>query len=189
MSPARKRGTPAAASAKAGQAMVEAILALLLVFFAVFALAQFADNLRTRLLVDYAALRAARARAVGFNDYMVLKTARACTIPVAGECYTTAPQGNTLTRSQRSGRIADYLATGWETQAASVLDFEYWRNGRTTVNAPDCRGLLEVSVEQRRPQFFSIANFASGLPDSAERDDARIRSSASIESHYPDYLQ
>lgn len=189
MFPARKRGIPAAASARAGQAMVESILALLLLFFAVFALTQFADNLRARLLVDYAALRAARARAVGFNDYMVLKTARACTLPVAGECYSTDPRGKRLSRSQRAGRLADYLATGWEAQAASVLDFEYWRNNRTEVEAPDCRGLLEVSVVQRRPQFFSIANVASGLTDSEERDDATIRSVATIESHYPDYLR
>ncbi len=184
-----KRGISAAIAAKAGQAMVETILALFLLFFAVLALAQFADNLRARLLVDYAALRAARARAVGLNDYMVEKTARACTIPVAGECHTAGDQGAALSPAQRIGRIGDYLASGWDAQARTILDFEHWRNGVTTVDVPDGRGILTVGVLQRRPQFFSLANIAAGRASRSEDESADIRGSATIESHYPDYLQ
>ena len=48
---ARKLGR----SHKAGQAMVETILVLFFLFLAFYTVFQFADNLRARLLVDYAA--------------------------------------------------------------------------------------------------------------------------------------
>ena len=61
---------------KAGQAMVETILVLFFLFLAFYTVFQFADNLRARLLVDYAASRVARARTVGYNDFMLEKVAR-----------------------------------------------------------------------------------------------------------------
>ena len=67
-----------------GQAMVETILVLFFLFLAFYVVFQFADNLRARLLVDYAASRVARARTVGMNDYMLEKTADIATMAAAG---------------------------------------------------------------------------------------------------------
>ena len=70
--------------ARDGQAMLETVLAVFfitLVFLAVF---QVAHMVTTKILLDHAAARAARARAVGFNEWMCLKSARVAMIPVAG---------------------------------------------------------------------------------------------------------
>ena len=67
MSSARKYGR----AHKAGQAMVESIFVMIFLFLAFYAVSQFADNFRAKLLVDYAASRVARARTVGMNDYML----------------------------------------------------------------------------------------------------------------------
>ena len=62
--------------ARRGQAMVETIIALLFALFAFLAVFQYADNLRTKLLLKYAAFRCARARTVGYNDYKIMKGIR-----------------------------------------------------------------------------------------------------------------
>ena len=68
--------------------MVESIIVLFflcVIFFLVF---DYARLLICHTTLDYAAARAARARAVGFNDFMVLKTARLGAMAVSGECLT-----------------------------------------------------------------------------------------------------
>ena len=71
-----------------GQAMVESVVVLFflcMVFFLVF---DYARLLICRTTLDYAASRCALARAVGFNDFMILKTARLGAMSVSGECFT-----------------------------------------------------------------------------------------------------
>ena len=43
--------------ARTGQAMVETVIALLFVLFAFLAVFQYVDNLRTKMLLEYAAFR------------------------------------------------------------------------------------------------------------------------------------
>jgi len=68
-----------------GQAMVETLLAVLIITSLFLGLYSLSRMLEGKILVEHAALRVARARAVGLNDFMCLKTARVATIPVAGE--------------------------------------------------------------------------------------------------------
>ena len=69
--------------------MVESILTMiviLLIFLAVFNLS---DQIRAKLFVENAAVKCARARAVGYNDFMLTKIARLSTMPAAGSMAFT----------------------------------------------------------------------------------------------------
>ena len=175
---------------KAGQAMVETILVLFFLFLAFYTVFQFADNLRARLLVDYAASRVARARTVGYNDYMLEKTADIATMAAAGECYTETDLGHRISAGEMIDRSGEYLACEYDAQARQVLDFELWRNGKTQSFCSLAGSKLTAHVIQLRPQFFDLGSYLSGTPP-VEKDDAphaRIAGEYSIEAHYPDWI-
>jgi hypothetical protein len=176
---------------KSGQAMIETIIVMVFLLIAFFTISQFADNFRARLVTDYAAGRCARSRSVGLNDYMILKIARVATMSIAGENmlpdYATSP----LSASEMIGRSGNYLASQYESQAHGVLDFELWRNNKTSVNTITGGEKITATVKQLRPQFFSLPSFlAKGKSNKKEDDEvnASIEASHSIEAHYPDYL-
>ena len=175
---------------KAGQAMVETILVLFFLFLAFYTVFQFVDNFRAKLLVDYAASRVARARAVGMNDYMLEKTADVATMAAAGECYTKTDSGQRLSVGGLIDRSGDYLACEYSAQARQVLDFELWRNGKTQASCPRAGSKLTAHVIQLRPQFFDLGSYLSGTPP-VEKDNgphAHIVGEYSIEAHYPDWI-
>lgn len=173
---------------KCGQAMVESILAMfviLLVFLAIFSLS---DQIRVKLLVENAAVKCARARAVGYNDFMLKKIARLTTMPASGECYTSADdEGRTLSLRSRYNRIDDYLMSEYEAQAKAILDFEYWRNGDTIIQATSGNSPATATVTQRRADDFNFNILIKKDKESGRK--VNISSTATVEAHYPDYLQ
>ena len=184
--------------ARRGQAMVETIVALLFALFAFLAVFQYADNLRTKLLLKYAAFRCARARTVGYNDYKILKTARLATMSAAGESLAKNDAGNPLSTGDMLARMRTYISSRHDGAARHILDFDYWENGRTPMPQIDISGgKIEIETRQRRPQFFDIFAFFGGeravFDTSSERgDDAPdfdLHGRAAIEAHYTDYLQ
>ena len=91
--------------------MVESVIAMIVILLVFLALFNLADLIRAKLLVENAAVKCARARAVGYNDFQLRKIARLATMPVAGECLTAADSGNGKpSYSARIHRISDYLS-------------------------------------------------------------------------------
>ena len=165
-----------------------AMLAILLLFLALFGLS---DQIRAKLLVENASVKCARARAVGYNDFMLRKIARLATMPAAGKCLTSAEDGDRedgpLPLSSRSGRIGSYLMSDCESQANVILDFEHW-GPYTAVSAsngstPDAT----ATVVQHRPAPFWFGALTGHRREDGDR--ASISASASTEAHYPGYLQ
>lgn len=172
--------------------MVETAFVMLFLALAFFAAFQFADTFRAKLLCEYAAARVARARTVGFNDWMLRKTANLATMSAAGECLTDAPSGGAPSAAFLVSRMADYLDCGYDAQAEKVLDFEYWHDGRTAAVCPLYGAKLTAAVTQRRPVFFNLAAAFGGAPQPDDGDDAadsRVTGHASIEAHYPAWMQ
>jgi len=168
--------------------MVESILAMIVILLVFLALFNLSDQIRAKLLVENAAVKCARARAVGYNDFMLRKIARLSTMPAAGECLTAADAGDgTLSLPSRYYRIGDYLMSEYEAQADAILDFEYWNNGDTYIRATSGNSPATATVTQRRPDNFNFGVF-TGLPGNRE-DKIDISASATTEAHYPDYLQ
>ena len=61
---------------RAGQAAVETVIAVLIVTSIFLVLFRLSHLLTGKILAEHAAMRVARARAVGFNDFMCRKAAR-----------------------------------------------------------------------------------------------------------------
>ena len=104
--------------------MVETVLAVLVVSFMFFVLFSLSHLLTGKILVEHAAMRVARARAVGFNDFMCVKTARVAVIPVAGKRLW--PVDDSFTTANELARVRTYLESPDAPRANGLLDYEYW---------------------------------------------------------------
>ena len=136
-----------------GQAMVESLLAILLICLLFFGLFQLAHAAASREILRHAAARAARARAVGFNGWMVRKSMRVAAIPNAGAMTVPADErfasaafrhavdsGSpgavwdlslaSAPHSERGdfelARLGDYLDAPNQPTADEILDYEDW---------------------------------------------------------------
>ena len=150
---------------KRAQAMVEtliAVLVIMLIFTSAFTLSR---KLAARTLLDYGAARAARAKAVGFNDFMCRKSARAAIIPVAGKRLWPEGQG-----IDEVARVPIYLASENPPRANAILEYEYWHSTGIDVRsgmgiAPVAEARLEMSTEE-----------------------FEVEGNAKVESHFPFYM-
>jgi len=132
--------------------MIESVFIIILTSLVFLALFQYANLFASKIILTHAAARAARCRSVGFNEWMVMKSARVASIPAAGKritptfagvdpAITAALQNNRVgdiwdlalksnTRSPGSmlerGRIPDYMDSVNQPTADQLLDYEYW---------------------------------------------------------------
>ena len=172
-----------------GQTMVETVIAMIVILVVFLALFNLADLIRAKLLVENASMKCARARAVGYNDFMLRKIARLTMMPVSGECLTVADSGEGKpSYHNRIYRIGEYLMSDYEAQAQAILNFAYWQNGDTAITASDRGTTATASVVQRRPRLFDFGVLA-GTAKPNEDDRAKISAEATVEAHYPDYLE
>ncbi len=164
--------------------MLESIIAMFFLVFVFFLVADYAELLKTRTVMDYAAARAARARAVGFNDFMITKTLRIATMPAAGECITTKGLGISPDASFLISRSGSYLETEHENETQGILDFELWNPAKLSWSATESdngqQGDVNMTVRQRHPLLSNIP----GSPD-----ETTIEGKAQTESHYRYYLK
>ena len=104
--------------------MVETVLAVLVITFVFLALFNLSHLLTGKILVEHAAMRVARARAVGFNDFMCQKTARVAVIQVAGKRLW--PDDEKFTAGNELARVRTYLESPNGARASGLLDYENW---------------------------------------------------------------
>lgn len=135
-----------------GQAMIESVFVIILACFCFLALFQYANLFAAKAVLAHAATRAARTRAVGFNHWMVTKSARVAAIPACGKRITPEFAGVdqaitdalslnrvgdiwdlALSSSTRSpgtqlevARLPDYMDSVNDPSADSILDYELW---------------------------------------------------------------
>ena len=138
---------------RAGQAAVETMLAVLVVTFVFLALFRLSHMLTGKILVEHAAMRVARARAVGFNDFMCTKAARVAVIPVAGKRLW--PEDESFSVANELARVRTYLESPDGARARGLLDYEDW--SRLFVDPGDG----EQSVVRLKTGWFSIEGKAS----------------------------
>ncbi len=147
-----------------GQAMVETVLACLFIMSIFLVAFQLLRMETARILLDHAAARAARARAVGFNDFMCLKSARAAMIPVSGPRIWPDDSVDEVSR------VPAYLSADDESLARGILDYEYWRTTSFSVGSGSGVGAVATS---------RIVMHA---------DDFSMDGKAEVESHFPFYM-
>ena len=132
--------------------MIESVIVIILACFCFLAIFQYANLFACKAVLTHAATRAARARAVGFNRWMVDKSARVAAIPACGKRLTPASTGvdpaitaalsknhvgdiwdlalKSSTRSPGTqlelARLPDYMDSGNDPTASNILDYELW---------------------------------------------------------------
>ena len=108
-----------------GQAMVETLLAVLVVTALFLALFKLSHMLTGKIMLEHAAMRVARARAVGMNEFMCLKAARVAIIPVAGE--RLKPGENDERKDMSESALARmYMRTPDSSYADGLLRYKDW---------------------------------------------------------------
>ena len=107
-----------------GQAMIETVLAALIITSIFLCLFKLAHSLTGKILLEHAAMRSARARAIGMNEFMCVKAARIAVIPVAGERLW--PEGDEFDYAMELGRFGNYLESESPGIARGILDYEHW---------------------------------------------------------------
>lgn len=169
--------------------MLETAIAVLFVTFLFLCLFQVTQMLSAKVLLDHAAARAARAKAVGFNDWMCLKSARVAMIPVAGKLlwpeYDDEYSG--MGRFGVTWRVPDYLASENEPLARGILEYERWNTMDFWVKSgygisSEAEAYLSIGI----PRFY--ARNAESDFDGYGGGEVEIEGEAKIESHYPFYM-
>ena len=164
--------------------MLESVIVLFFLVLAFFLVVDYAELLKTRTMMDYAAARGVRARAVGFNDFMVTKTLRIASMAVAGECLTARNAGVSPTVGFLTSRSGSYLEAEYESDTRGILDFELWdplKFGWSAAESYNGRqGEVAMKVHQRHPLL-------SPLPGGDV--ESVVNGEAKMESHYRFYLR
>ena len=170
--------------------MIESVFVIILICLCFLAIFQYANLFAAKAVLSHASARAARARTVGFNPWMVEKSARVAAIPASGRRLTPAFAGAQL----EAGRIPDYMDSINDPTAQNILDYELWDALSVDIEEPlnldgDSPGKLRVTVRQRHPLLIALGPLAEGELRDAQGEDLALEGFFSIESHYPLYLE
>ena len=145
--------TAHAFNGRKGQALLETLLASVVLTGTFLALFKLSHTLTGKILAEHAAMRVARARTVGLNDFMCLKAARIAVMPVAGERLW--PVGDEFDYDMERARSKIYMATPDGAVARGVLDFAGWGGLKVT---PGDATNSKVTLEN---DWFSVDGKAS----------------------------
>ena len=134
---------------RCGQAMVETLLAVLVITGIFLALFKLSHMLTGKIMLEHAAMRVARARAVGMNEFMCIKTARVAVIPVAGE--RLKPGENDERKDMSESALARmYMRTPDSSYADGLLRYKDW--DRLSLN-PDGSGITRTEM---KTEWFNL---------------------------------
>lgn len=142
-----------AACGRKGQALVETLIATIVLTVVFLCLFRLSHMLTGKILAEHAAMRVARAKTVGLNDFMCLKAARVATIPIAGKRLW--PEGDEFDYDMESSRSRIYMATPDGSVARGVLEYAGW--GGLSVDLGDG---MDSSVKVVN-EWFSLTGNAS----------------------------
>ncbi len=114
-------------TSRAGQSLIESCLVLIIVCLAFFGVFQISQLFARQEVLHYAAARGARAKVVGFNQFMVFKTIRVGAIPNAGRLINPFSDGGpTAQHAVEAARIPLYMGTEDASELDPILDYQDW---------------------------------------------------------------
>lgn len=173
---------------RSGQAALETFIIVLVVSVLLFGLLQAAIVFSGREVLHHAAARAARARAVGFNDWMAFKAMRVASIPNSGrmivpeftpsqvftpfggnptpgeawDAAMTAVPGMSERAALERIRVPAYLASDNHARSDYVLNYAEWARGSFQAREQASAfgtGTLRYRVEQDFPLTMPFSSF------------------------------
>lgn len=193
---------------RSGQALIESFAVIILLCLILFGIVQYVIMLSATEVIQFSADASVRARAVGFNRFMVYKVNRVASIANAGAMRTPEERSfgdaelwNELNAGQsfvasissnpRSGQFHEieqftiplFLGSEHWGRMQGILDYEDW----DTVSSPIYTGTLGhtvgVVVRQDYPlRMPMLSTFSGG-------DSIRIRKEARLADHSELYLE
>jgi hypothetical protein len=192
---------------RAGQALLESCLVIAILSLVLFGILQVARLHLARETLDYAATAAARARTVGFNDFMVHKVVRVAAIPAAGALLNPEVEREPALAATWAGtrpgllwdyalaaapaspqfeiersRVPLYLAAQNGGQLQAILDYELWPQLHYAVveaGSAEVRADTRLAVPLTLP--FHRAFYAA--------DEVTLEGRADLENHASLYLE
>lgn len=198
----------------AGQALIEACLAMMILCFIFMGFFQVSQLIAARQVLYHAAARGARAKMVGLNQFMVRKAIRVAAIPNAGrmtqpdipnedaalrDWLANDPVGVVWDRVLASrdqtatihdierARIPEYMASTYWGAAHSVLDYEHWGDVHEGIpGVMEDAAPLEVHVWQSMDlrSLFGVGLFRAFYA----HDRLELEGVSHLEAHYPLYI-
>ncbi|MEI6149772.1 MAG: TadE family protein [bacterium] len=114
-------------TSRAGQSLIESCLVLIIVCLAFFGVFQISQLFARQEVLHYAAARGARAKVVGFNQFMVFKTIRVGAIPNVGRLINPISDGGPAAQhAVEAARIPLYMGTEDASELDPILDYQDW---------------------------------------------------------------
>ena len=107
--------------------MIETVLAVLVITFLFLVLFKLSHMLTGKIMLEHAAMRVARARAVGMNEFMCIKAGRVSVIPAAGKRLKPGPDDERKDISE-TALARMYMRTPDSSYADGLLQYENWEN-------------------------------------------------------------
>ncbi|MBA4387834.1 MAG: hypothetical protein C0404_07625 [Verrucomicrobia bacterium] len=212
-----RRIRQASASDRAGESMIEACLAFALVCLLFLGMVQVSQVFAAREVLSHAAARGARAKTVGFNQWMVYKCVRTAAIPNSGRLVEPTfpindPGLQAKVASMKPGplwesllattprsfqydvervRIPEYLASVNDPTSTYILDYSDWDSvtyGQQATGLPP-----GISPDDMNPEIHIVVRQDYPLKMPMHRtfyasDELPLVGEAYIENHYPIYL-
>lgn len=169
---------------QSGQALIESCLVIALICLILVGLFQLSQLYSAKEIVSYACARGARAKTVGFNDFMVIKAVFVGTIPNAGKMtFPEVPGGPLNQMAIERGRIPLYLDAEWH-MLDGILQYEDWET--INCNYTDDNSLLfQFSVSQDLPLRYFPAFFRAFY----RNDSIPISTELRLDNHALLYLE
>ncbi|MBO7299667.1 MAG: hypothetical protein J6V41_07690 [Kiritimatiellae bacterium] len=182
--------------------MLESIIVILTVCLVLFGLLQVAIVYTGQEVLHHAAARAARARAVGFNDWMVHKAVKVAVIPNSGErlepitpnyvnsgissdatpgeamdiAFSRRPVTSSPAAGIESARIPEYLASENYGRSSYILNYEEWERGSISYDVDESLsmggGIVKAKVQQDFPLKMPFASYF--YPFASRRDENNV---------------
>ncbi len=192
---------------RAGQALLESCIVIGILCLLLMGLFQLSQLFMAREILHYAAARGARAKIVGFNEFMVFKTVRVGTIANAGRLLAPVLErgaaqplflrlgsrfqarspvltanGPLAQRAVERARIPLFLGADWHGRLAAILDYADWPDIRYAYVEQASPAMLSFSISQRFPLKFAWHRLFYA-------DDAvPLSGTLTLDNHYPLYL-
>jgi len=191
-------------SSRGGQALIESCLVMAILALLLFGLFQISQLYAAKEIMMHSATAGARARAVGFNDFMIYKATRIAAIPTAGlmtepgfqrhainwgaltpgEAFDLSLSGRRASSQYEieQSRIPLYLAARHRGDLHAILDYLDWDTfGHVGIH--EAHTSVRVTTHQDLPLRFPMhrAFYAN--------DEVRFEGDVSMDNHYPLYLQ
>lgn len=172
---------------RSGQAIVETLIVVILLVGIFLFFFDFSTAAITRILLENASARVARADTVGFNSFQCAKSFRVSMIPVSGRREIPAPDRGITGWASELAFIRAYLQSQTYAEANGTLRYERWDDLSYRIRRQNdtIRVTSRFDVPPQLPHKFA-AFF--GLSPDTRPDSHPVTSGWAIEDHASHYL-